>query len=304
MTSRKATDSRTFIRVHDDIENHPKAMLLSDRAFRVLIETWGWNARNRTDGFVREAVWERRAPLKVRRELEAEMVHRPGHSCGACPAVPVGFVLFHDYLGWQSSAEEISEKIDAKKAAGMLGNHRRWHEGRSVSDPDCPHCLAPAIAQGSHPGSQNDRKTSPDTDVDVEERTTTPPGASADAAEGETLAPVHPIGDRKADDHETEFAAWWSAYPRKASRAEAFRAYVKARKGQKVRVSDLPRRPTSAETLLEGAQRYAAEMRRTGRAVDKIAHGSTWLNGDRWTDETGPARVDPATLRGPVFEGA
>lgn len=133
-------DKRTYIRVHDGMDEHPKIEPLSDKAFRVLMSTWFWCSRNRTDGRVSAASWAKRGTPKVRRELEAELVHRHGHSCPTCQAVPAGYVQVHDYLEHQRSAEEIAAAAEKKATGGRIGNHRRWHIDAGVIDPNCEFC--------------------------------------------------------------------------------------------------------------------------------------------------------------------
>ncbi|MGW4114798.1 helix-turn-helix domain-containing protein [Actinosynnema sp. NPDC004786] len=107
---------------------------------------------------------------------------------------------------------------------------------------------------------------------------------------------------KPAPDFEAEFAQWWNVWPEKRGRrADAYRAYVKARRGQRARTGDPARTPVSAELLLDAARRFAAEMRRTRRPVDKIPHGSTWLNGDGWESYQDIPR--PRVVNGPTFEG-
>jgi hypothetical protein len=297
VNSRRPTaDTRTFIRVHDGIADHPKVEPLSDKAFRLLIETWAWCSRHHTDGRVPLASWNKRSSTKARAELLSSGL-----------ATMVGeFIEMHDYLAHQRSAEEIAEVIAAKQEGGLLGNHKRWHEAQGKVDPGCKYCSPKRSVSDRSTDrtrtSVGDRTVSPEAEADTT-TTPTPSGADADAPEGETLALVHSIHDDKAG-LETDFTEWWKAYPNSAGRTEAYRAYVKARRGVKIRGTDPKRTPASRETLLEGAHRYAAEMRRLGRAKDKIAHGSTWLNGDRWTDGTDAAVRDVAAVRGPVFEGA
>ena len=48
---------RPFIKVHDDIEDHPKMAPLSDAAFRLIVTSWGWCHRYDTDGRMPAAVW-------------------------------------------------------------------------------------------------------------------------------------------------------------------------------------------------------------------------------------------------------
>jgi len=119
-----------------------------------------------------------------------------------------------------------------------------------------------------------------------------------------------PVGEppkpkKSTPDYMAEFEEWWKAFPNSAGRKDASRAYEKARRGIKVRSNDPARTPMPADALLEGAERYAAEMRRQNRPKDKILHGSSWLNGDRWTDNLPSTRPDPALrAAGPRFEGA
>jgi hypothetical protein len=163
-------DERTYIKVHDGIEDHPKIMVLSDKAFRVLLTTWAWSSKHNTDGFVPEPVWTKRTTAKVRKELEPGLAHRPGHDCVRCPAVPDGQVRMHDYLEHQRSAEQIDEKKEAKKRAGALGNHNRWHLALGKHDPDCPICVANGSQVGSQNVSQRDRKTSPETETETDRK--------------------------------------------------------------------------------------------------------------------------------------
>lgn len=151
-------DGRTFIVVHDGIADHPKIEPLSDKAFRLLIETWAWCSRQRTDGKVPLATWKRRSTGKARGELIANGL-----------ATVVGTdVEMHDYLAWQRSAGEIAEKVSAKQNAGLIGNHRRWHTDRGVSDSDCRFCIAEASQVRSQGDSQRDRETSPETEAETD----------------------------------------------------------------------------------------------------------------------------------------
>ena len=62
-------DDRTYIRVHDGLDEHPKVEPLSDGAFRLLLTCWFYCSRNRTDGQIAAAVWKKRGTAKTRREL-------------------------------------------------------------------------------------------------------------------------------------------------------------------------------------------------------------------------------------------
>lgn len=71
------------------------------------------------------------------------------------------------------------------------------------------------------------------------------------------------------------FEAFWTAYPRKASKAAARRSFDKAL------------RKTSADVLVQAAERYRDDPNRDPQYT---AHASTWLNNERWLDEPLPAR--------------
>jgi uncharacterized protein YdaU (DUF1376 family) len=75
-----------------------------------------------------------------------------------------------------------------------------------------------------------------------------------------------PLADRQSD-----FEAWWSAYPKRVGKLAARKAYDKARKDG-----------ASAAALLAG-------LRDRGRWSDDprfIPNPATWLNQGRWDDET------------------
>lgn len=86
------------------------------------------------------------------------------------------------------------------------------------------------------------------------------------------------------DVHQEGFDAFWMIFPRKIGKGTARAAFIKALK------------KTDLETLLKGAERYAAE--REGQDKNYTAHPATWLNGERWTDEDAPPpSVKPGTFR-------
>ena len=181
------SDKRTYIRVHDGMDQHPKIEPLSDKAFRVLMTTWFWCSRNKTDGRVSDASWNKRGTKKVRDELVA----------AGLVEVHEGFVQMHDYLEHQRSADEIEQFVEGKRMSGRRGNHIRWH--KNVIDPDCEFCPPPVGPDDpeppdrpsqdrshmrSHPDRNNDRKphreTSPeDRGQRTEEKNPTPVGMAA-----------------------------------------------------------------------------------------------------------------------------
>jgi hypothetical protein len=72
-----------------------------------------------------------------------------------------------------------------------------------------------------------------------------------------------------------DFDSFWNAYPRKAGKQAAQRAYLKA-----IAVA-------APEVIQAGAERYAADPNRRDAYT---AHAATWLNAGRWDDEPLPER--------------
>jgi hypothetical protein len=71
---------------------------------------------------------------------------------------------------------------------------------------------------------------------------------------------------------ETQFEEWYRIYPRRDARANALKAFLKAL--QKI----------SFEKLIECTRAYAKLVE--SRERDKICMPASWLNGERWTDES------------------
>jgi general stress protein YciG len=121
-------DDRTYIRVHDGMDDHPKIVGLSDGAFRLLMRSWSYCSRQLTDGRLPDAAWRDRGSAKARRELiDAGLAHLPGHACHhpECPPPPPKHVQMHDYLEHQRSAAEVAELKRKRAEAGSKGGKSR-----------------------------------------------------------------------------------------------------------------------------------------------------------------------------------
>src|SRR5437867_558116 len=105
-------DSRTYVRIHDGMPDHPKVDGLSDAAFRLLVTVWCWCSRHLTDGHVPAATWQKRGKEKVRGELV---------SAGLVDLREDGSVYMHDYVDHQRTAEEVSRIREARREAGSKG---------------------------------------------------------------------------------------------------------------------------------------------------------------------------------------
>lgn len=80
------------------------------------------------------------------------------------------------------------------------------------------------------------------------------------------------------------FADFWAAYPRKAGKADAQKAFAKLQAGPELVV---------ALVHAVNRQRDSEQWQRDGGQY--IPHPATWLNGKRWEDESGPAATSTAS---------
>lgn len=76
-------------------------------------------------------------------------------------------------------------------------------------------------------------------------------------------------------DIEKEFENLWSLYPRKQGKANALKAYKKARKED----------PKIYQAVEDGIRRYNAYLKKTKTKQKFIAQGSTWFGQQRWLDD-------------------
>jgi hypothetical protein len=81
------------------------------------------------------------------------------------------------------------------------------------------------------------------------------------------------------------FETWWTAYPRKAGKGAARKAYDRAS------------RTVGHQLLLDGALRFRADPNRDDAFTP---HPATWLNGERWDDDPLPARDGKPAADAPV----
>lgn len=78
----------------------------------------------------------------------------------------------------------------------------------------------------------------------------------------------------------SSFGDFWTAYPRKIGKGAALKAFKRALA------------KTDAETILKAVKGYPWPSER-----EYIPHASTWLNGERWSDETAPIAKPSETYR-------
>lgn len=126
--------------------DHRKVVMLSDKAFRVCVETMLVVAERETQG----EVFGRFDPAVVKELVEA----------GVWDRLDDGKLVIHDWPDWQTDPEVLHDK---RSVAGKKGAHVRWYgDGKP---------MAPAMAKGRQPHGKGNGK--PMADVDVKTTNTT-----------------------------------------------------------------------------------------------------------------------------------
>lgn len=87
----------------------------------------------------------------------------------------------------------------------------------------------------------------------------------------------------------TDFAEFWTAYPRKVGKAQAMQAYAKALRGQLRLQLSCGLGPAAHQDIMAGLERY----KRDKPDYADWKHGSTFLNSVSWIDEGGSEMIEP-----------
>lgn len=190
--------SKTYVKVLDDLEDHPRWLGVSPASVGLWVLALGYCGRHLTDGVFPSALL-RRWGVSVEDQAVGDLLahdrwHGSGHDCGDCPEVLPGQLYVHAYLDHQRSSEQVAE-LSAKRAeAGRKGGSVR--SSNQVAK------------QPASRGEQPEAKGTPTTDTDTKNNTRS----------------------REASAIAAEFETWWEMYPNKVGKLAAGKAYAKARK--------------------------------------------------------------------------
>lgn len=124
----------TWFKVDDKLWGHPKWLATPPGARALWVTAGSWSAAHGTDGAIIEPLLRQFGAR--RRDADALV------SAGLWRRTVAGW-QFHDWDIFQPDSASTRAKEGARKAAGSLGNHQRWHVGRGVRVPSCEHCQAP-----------------------------------------------------------------------------------------------------------------------------------------------------------------
>lgn len=123
-----------WFKVDDKLHDHRKTRKAGKAAMGVWVLAGSWAMDHETDGFIPDDVLTRwGSPADARRLVDAGLWRE------ATQKGEQGW-KFHDWARFQPSAAVTAAKKAAEQEAGLRGNHKRWHETRGITDPDCEYC--------------------------------------------------------------------------------------------------------------------------------------------------------------------
>jgi hypothetical protein len=93
-----------------------------------------------------------------------------------------------------------------------------------------------------------------------------------------------------------EFEAFWRAYPSRGSHSNPKKPAV-------AKFAAAIKRGVDPGLIIAGAERYSANVKRTGTDPQYVAQAVTWLNQERWNDQEKPIQPGLLGYRPLVFEG-
>jgi hypothetical protein len=198
----------------------------------------------------------------------------------AAAGVPIEFVIRAAKL--EGKVEAIEEKIEQARVAARersrlsmqrLRARRKAEKAAAVNDVDVNTVNKDIL---------NDSAT---LDSEPLEYISKPRNNTTQAREAR---PRRSAADPSADASVmSDFEEFWQVFPKKVDKANARKAYLKARQGETVRGAT-PRKPVDHGTIMAGARAFAEECRRKiakdPASEQYIKQAPAWLNGCRWED--------------------
>lgn len=159
-----------FVPLDADYFDNPRIIAAGEKAELLYVRGLAKAKLLLSDGVLLDAHVERLGLSGVRQRAKALV------DAGLWERSDGGFYI----VGWlerNAPAESVLAGMGAKREAGILGNHTRWHGDRS--DPTCPHCaIAPAIA-----GATTVRLPKTETEKETEKTPLPPTSGGTDASQ-------------------------------------------------------------------------------------------------------------------------
>jgi len=166
---------------------------------------------------------------------------------------------FHQWSERNPDAESARAALAAKSEGGKAGNHRRWHTDRGIRVKGCILCF---------PNRSDNRSDSDRSSESLRTSHGIAPSPSPSQESSNELSSPSTAGAAEA------FDRFWTTYPRRDDKGHAVKAFTAAL------------RKADAESIIEGAHEFATTCEREHRERKFIPLAATWLNGERWADES------------------
>lgn len=242
-----------YFPLSDEFHSAPELLGASDAAVALYARAASWSAFHLTDGHVPSAA----LPLLTssHEQGSAELVERK-----VWRRTRGGF----QFVSWPKEATRSNVEAKREASKRRQQKHRSTQDVPSRRDKRVTNTVTDGVTNGvSHSAhaTPHQRELSDESS----------PPCSPPAGDG-----AKPPAKREPD----RFDEFWQTYPKRVGKQAAIKAWRKA-----LGITD-------ADTIIEGARRYAAS--RNGEDPRYTAHPTTWLNGGRWDDEPAPAYTPPA----------
>lgn len=241
-----------YVPLDVDYAADEKVLAAGPMAELLYVRSLAFAKRTLSDGLIRTA------------QLPLVGINIPNLARCSDKLVEVGLWVFADdgwlIVGWtkrNKSAQTVRSESEQKRLASQKANHDRWHSDGKVS-ARCPFCDPIRIGSGLRPESTEPK---PETEPETDSRS--------------PLALVPP---------EPGFDEFWTAYPKKADKGAARRAWTTAAK------------KADPQHIVEAATRYSHDPRREDRYTKNPA---SWLNAEAWDNPYPKASGDGVTYDAP-----
>lgn len=274
-----------WFNVDDTLPMHERVIRAGNAAMGLWVRAGAWSAGQLTDGFV---------PREVARTLGSSAEIRKLVQVGLWHEVDGGYRFHawaHDGTGQkrQPTKAEVEERrrIERERKASARAAARARDtattpgtvpQGVPVGHrPDTRPESRGVSALPSHTKPYLEEKRAPIGALSIDEPAEAGPSipSSTDLA----IVTEHP----RRSSYPARFEEFWQAYPRHEGKRAALAAWARA-----------ITRAQSAEQIIDGARRYAADP---NREPAYTAHPTTWLNRDGWHDAPLPSRQAPDRLQ-------
>jgi hypothetical protein len=152
-----------YARVYDDLDDHPKALVVGNAGVGLLARALAYSARHLTDGFVPAEWMAMRAKPSLRRLVV---------DAGLFEQVTGGY-LVHDYLDHNESRERIEEVAAARRSAGSRGGRASKSEasaqanGKQTLEQTGSGCRATRDPAKTETKTENDNTTVDPSRIDL-----------------------------------------------------------------------------------------------------------------------------------------